>query len=53
MSATSKPHILIIGAGISGLCFALQILTHANKFYTVTVFEKARGHPPLSPSSHR
>ncbi|KAI5854468.1 hypothetical protein BZA05DRAFT_473062 [Tricharina praecox] len=36
MSATSKPHILIIGAGISGLCFALQILTHANKFYTVT-----------------
>ncbi|KAA8908782.1 hypothetical protein FN846DRAFT_651380 [Sphaerosporella brunnea] len=38
-----KKHILIIGAGIAGLCFALQILTHAHDYYTISVFEKTPG----------
>jgi 2-polyprenyl-6-methoxyphenol hydroxylase-like FAD-dependent oxidoreductase len=46
-SPSRKKHILIVGAGIAGLCFALQILTHAHEFYTLTIFEKV--HPPAHP----
>ncbi|KAF8243583.1 FAD/NAD(P)-binding domain-containing protein [Wilcoxina mikolae CBS 423.85] len=40
----TKKHILIIGGGISGLAFALQVLTHASKHYTVTIYEKSPHH---------
>ncbi|KAF8538037.1 hypothetical protein BDD12DRAFT_193403 [Trichophaea hybrida] len=40
----TKKHILIIGGGISGLAFALQILTHASKYYTLTIYEKTSHH---------
>lgn len=35
-----KKRVLVVGGGIAGLAFGVQLLTHAYKFYDVIVFEK-------------
>lgn len=35
-----KKRVLVIGGGIAGLAFGVQLLTHASDFYEVIIFEK-------------
>lgn len=32
--------MIVVGGGIAGLAFGVQLLTHASKFYDVIIFEK-------------